>query len=125
MAHLLKPSEVVHHGTAKKRATVLQCRLIDDHTGTFRLDTLHHALDRRLTEVVTVRFHRQAIDSDHAILLLRVLKVVPVAVAVIAGLAQYLIGDEVLAGTITLHDGGHHVLGYVLVIGQQLLRILG
>ena len=125
MAHLLELIEVVHHGTAEERVAILQRRLIDNHTGTFRLDTLHHTLDRGLTEIITIRFHRQAIDSDHTLLLLYLPETVPVAVTVIAGLAQYLIRNEVLAGAVALHDGSHHVLGNVLVIGQQLLRILG
>lgn len=88
VAHLLKLGEVVHHGTAEERAAILQRRLIDDHTGAFRLDTLHHALDRGLAEVVAVRFHRQAIDTDHAILFLRAPVIIPVVVTVIAGLAH-------------------------------------
>ena len=44
---------------------------------------------------------------------------------VVAGLAQHGVGDVVLAGAVGLHDGGHHVLRHVLVVGQQLLGVLG
>ena len=41
------------------------------------------------------------------------------------GHLQYLARDEVLARAVALHDGGHHVLGHVGVVGQQLLGVLG
>lgn len=44
---------------------------------------------------------------------------------VVPGLAQHGVGDVVLAGAVGLHDGGHHVLRHVLVVGQQLLGVLG
>ena len=44
---------------------------------------------------------------------------------VIPGFLQHSIGDVVLARAVALHDGGHHVLRHVLVVGQQLLGVLG
>ena len=41
------------------------------------------------------------------------------------GHLQYLARDEVLARAVALHDGSHHVLGHVGVVGQQLLGVLG
>lgn len=51
VTHLLKLGEVVHHSTTEERAAILQCRLINDYPSPFRLDTLHHALDRGLAEL--------------------------------------------------------------------------
>ena len=36
-----------------------------------------------------------------------------------------MVGYEVLTGAVTLNDGGHHVLRNVLVVGKELLGILG
>ena len=46
-------------------------------------------------------------------------------VGVPTGFLEDLVGDEVLAGAVALDDGGHHVLGYVLIVGKELLGILG
>ena len=51
---------------------------------------------------------------------------IPLAVAiVIAGLTQHLVGNEVLTGAVALDNGGHHVLGNIGIVGQQLFGILG
>ena len=47
------------------------------------------------------------------------------AVAVVAGFLQHPVGDEILAGTVGVHDGLNQVLRHVLVVGQQLLGVLG
>ena len=39
-------------------------------------------------------------------------------IAVPAGEAEHLVGNEVLAGAVALDDGGHHVLRDVLVVSQ-------
>ena len=44
--------EVVDYFAAEEQCAVFQCRLVDYHLGTLRLDTLHDALDGRLTEIV-------------------------------------------------------------------------
>ena len=36
-----------------------------------------------------------------------------------------MIGDEVLAGAVALDDGTHHVLRHVLIVGEELLGVLG
>ena len=47
------------------------------------------------------------------------------AVAVVAGFFQHPVGDKVLAGAVGVHDGLNQVLRHVLVVGQQLLGVLG
>ena len=50
---------------------------------------------------------------------------IPLAVAiVIAGLTQHLVGNEVLTGAVALDNGGHHVLGNIGIVGQQLFGVL-
>ena len=39
--------------------------------------------------------------------------------------AEYLVGNEVLAGAVALYNGTHHVLGHILIVGQELLGVLG
>ena len=43
---------------------IFQSGFVDNHLGSLGLDTLHHTLDRTLTEVVGVAFHREAINTD-------------------------------------------------------------
>ena len=38
---------------------------------------------------------------------------------------EYLVGNEVLAGAVALYNGTHHVLGHILIVGQELLGVLG
>lgn len=54
LALLLECSEVVHHATAEEGTAVVECGFVDDDFGTFGLDAFHHALYRRLAEVVAV-----------------------------------------------------------------------
>ena len=124
MAHLLETGEIIHHGTAEERTPVFQCRLIDDHLGPFRLDTFHHALNRGLAKIVTVRFHRQTVYTHDAFSLFGAPETVPLAIIVVAGLAQHLVRNEILMGMIALHDRSHHILGNILIIGEQLLGVL-
>ncbi len=46
-------------------------------------------------------------------------------VGIVAGHLEDLVGDEVFAGAVALDDGGHHVLRHVLVVGEELLGVLG
>ena len=87
---------------------VLQGGFVDaqGHTGLFQ--TLHDTLNGRLTEVVAVGLHGQAIDA-HALWLA----------------CQDLLGNEVLPGAVGCHNGGNDVIGGVLVVGQQLMGVLG
>ena len=125
MGESLELGEVVDHARAEEGGAVLQRRLVDDHGGTLGLDALHHALDRRLTEVVTVGLHGQAVDPDNAFALGCRPESIGMRVAVPPGHLKHLVGDEVLARAVALHDGRHHALGHVGIVGEQLLGVLG
>lgn len=59
---------------------------------------------------------------DNALLFLRF----PLAGSgIIARFPQYLVGNEILTGTVALDNGGHHILGHIGIIGKQLLGIFG
>ena len=114
--------QVVYYQTSEEGGAVLERRLVDYHLRSLGFDALHDSLNRRLPEVVRIRFHGQAINSDHA----RHLGdgVVLAVGGVVAGFAEDLVGDEVFAGAVAFDDGAHHVLGHVGVVGQQLLGVL-
>ena len=81
------------------------------------LYALHDALHGARAEVVGVGLHRQAVDA-HDRLRLALVGAVPHHL-------QHLVGDEVLAGAIGIHDGLDQVLRHVFVVGKQLLGVLG
>ena len=91
--------------------------LVDHHGHALGLNALHDALDGARAEVVGVGLHRQAVHA-HDRLLLAPVDAVPHHL-------QHLVGHEVLAGAVGIHDGLDQVLGHVLVIRQQLLGVLG
>ena len=119
---ILEFFQIVDNNAAEEGAAVLKRRFIDDYLGAFGLDTLHHALDGGLAEVVAVGFHCQTIDTDDAWSL--VSGIILAVGRVITRHSQNLVGDEVLAGTVALDDGAHHVLGNVGVVGKELLGVL-
>lgn len=45
LAPLFELFQIIHHLTAEERASILQCRLVDDDDGAFGFDTFHDALD--------------------------------------------------------------------------------
>ena len=81
------------------------------------LHALHDALDGARAEVVGVGLHRQAVHAHDRLLL--------AGVDAVPHHLQHLVGDEVLAGAVGLDDGLDQVLRHVLVVGQQLLGVLG
>ena len=110
----LELGQVVDHAAAEEGSAVVEGGFIDNHRGAFGLDALHHALYRRLAEVVGVRLHRKPVNAYcHR------------DVGGPSGHFQNLIGNEVLAGAVALDYGAHHVLGNVGIVGKQLLRVLG
>ncbi|EJX04076.1 membrane protein [gut metagenome] len=46
-----------------------------------------------------------------------------VVIIVISSHVQHLVGNEILTSLVGFHDGRHHVLRHILVVGQQLLGI--
>ena len=95
----------------------LQRELVDHHGHALGLHALHDALDGARAEVVGVGLHRQAVDA-HDRFRLALVHAVPHHL-------QRLVGHEVLAGAVGIHDGVDQVLGHVPVVGQQLLGVLG
>ena len=93
----------------------VQRGLVDHHGHALGLHALHNALDGDRGEVVGVGLHRQAVDA-HDRLRLALVDAVP-------HYLQHLIGDEVLAGAVGVHDDLDQVLRHVLVIDQQLLGV--
>ena len=95
----------------------VQRGLVDHHGNALGLHALHDALDGARAEVVGVGLHRQAVDAHDRPLL--------AGVHAVPHHLQHLVGDEVLAGAVGVHDGLDKVLRHVLVVGQQLLGVLG
>ena len=95
----------------------VQRGLVDHHGHALGLHALHDALDGARAEVVGVGLHRQAVHA-HDRLLLALVHAVPHHL-------QHLVCDEVLARAVCLHDGLDQVLRHVLVVGEQLLGVLG
>ena len=95
----------------------VQCGLVDHHGHALGLHALHDALDGARAEVVGVRLHRQAVHAHDRLLL--------AGVHAVPHHLQHLVGHEVLAGAVGVHDGLDQVLGHVPVVGQQLLGVLG
>ena len=95
----------------------VQRGLVDHHGHALGLHALHDALDGARAEVVGVRLHRQAVDAHDRLLL--------AGVHAVPHHLQHLVGNEVLAGAVGLHDGLDQVLRHVFIICQQLLGVLG
>ena len=95
----------------------VQCGLVDHHGHALGLHALHDALDGARAEVVGVGLHRQAVHAHDRLLL--------AGVHAVPHHLQHLVGHEVLAGAVGVHDGLDQVLRHVPVVGQQLLGVLG
>ena len=65
LALRLKSIEVVHHSAAKECATIFESGFVDNYLCALGIDTLNHALDGGLAEVVTVTLHRKAVDTNN------------------------------------------------------------
>lgn len=116
VAASLESLQVVGHLGAEELRRV-QRGLVDHHGNALGLHALHDALDGARAEVVGVGLHRQAVHA-HDRFRLALVHAVPYHL-------QHLVGDEVLAGAVGLHDGLDQVLRHVPVVGQQLLGVLG
>lgn len=112
----LEPLKVVRHLRAVELWRV-QRGLVDQHRYALGLHALHHALDGACSEVIGVALHGQAVHAHDRFRL-------PLVHAVPHHL-EHLVGDEVLAGAVGLHDGLDEVLRHIPVVRQQLLGVLG
>lgn len=95
----------------------VQRELVHHHGHALGLHALYGALDGARTEVVGVGLRHQAADA-HDRLRLVLIEAVP-------NHLQHLVGHEVLAGAVRIHDGLDQVLRHVIVVSKKLLGILG
>ena len=123
LAALFENVQIVHHFAAEEGSAILQSRLIDDNCRALGLDTLHDALNGRLTEVVGVGLHGQAVDADDTELLVRRVILVLFPVAVVARHLEHPVCNEIFAGAVGLHDGLDEIFRHILVVGEELLGI--
>ena len=124
-ALLLEFGEIVHNAASEECAAVFEGWLVDDDTSAFGFDALHDALDRGLAEVVGVRLHRQAIHTDDGFLLERLLLFAIACIGLICvGDFEHAVRNEVLTGAVTLDDRLDQVLRDILVVREELLRVL-
>ena len=113
---------IIHHPAAEEGASIFQGGLIDDDVRPFGFDPLHDALDGALAEVVGVGLHGEPVYADGHRLFFGF--VVFAAGVVVAGGCQDPVGDEIFPGAVGLHDGFDEVLRHILIVCQELLRIL-
>ena len=118
--------KIIHHFAAKEQAAIFQSWLIDDNLGSLGLDALHNALNSTLTEVVRVGLHCEAENangrSGRSSIVSRVHIVL--SVVVIACHLQHLVSYEVFTGAVALHNGAHHVLRHICIVGKELFGVL-
>ena len=121
----LELGEVVDDAASEEGAAVFEGRLVDDDAGALRLNALHDALDRGLAEVVGVGLHRQAIHTDDGFLLEGLLLFVVACIGLICvGDFEHTVCDEVLPGAVAIDDRLDQVLRDVLVVREELFRVL-
>ena len=124
-AFFLEFVEVVDDAVSEEGTAVLEGRFVDDDASAIGLETLHDALNRGLAEVVGVCLHRQAIHTDDGFLLEGLLLFGVACIGLICvGDFEHAVCDEVLPGAVTLDDRLDQVLRDVLVVCEELLRIL-
>ena len=98
---------IPYHAAVEKRI-FFKRRFVYDDLYALCLDSLHHALNGRLTEVVAVCLHRKAVNPDDFRL---------------AG--DNLIGDKVFTRRIGVYDSRYKVLRHVRIVGAKLLCVFG
>ena len=86
VALLFKFFKVFNYFRIKKIAAAVR-RFVDDDPYALRFDALHNALNRRLTEIIAVRFHRQTVHADRLRLF-----------------CDYPIGDKIFARLVRFDD---------------------
>lgn len=123
LAQLLKLFEIIDHQTAKECGSVLERRFVDNDLCALCLDAFHHTLNAALAEIVAIALHCQAIDSDGAGFLFLCTIIILVGIVIITSLVEHTVGNEILSGSVTFHDGLNQVLRNVSIVGEQLLGV--
>ena len=116
--------EVVDDLTPEESAPILESWLVDYDFCAFCLDALHDALYAALTEVVAARLHRKTVYTYDAFLLFLGIEVPLVIVVIVPSHMQHPVRDEVLPRTVGIDYCLDQVLRDVVVVRQQLLRVL-
>ena len=92
---------------AVEEGNLLHARFVDDQLNAFSLQAFHDALNGGLPEIVGAGLHREPVNPHDL------------------GIhVQDLFGDEVLSGAVCRNDGRDDVLRNVVVVCQELFRIL-
>ena len=115
---VLECIEVMDNRASAEGRAVSEDGFIDDAIHAFAAKALDDALDGALAEIVALAFHREPVDADGRLTQVSILPYrLPQPL-------DNLLGDKVLARMIRPHDGLDEVLRYVLVVRQELLRVL-
>ena len=91
--------EVIYNNAAKEGAAILQRWFVNNNLCPLCLNALHNALNAALTEVVGVRFHRQAIYADNRLMAF-LLRIIFSVRFIAAGNLQHAVSDEVLTHSV-------------------------
>lgn len=116
VAALLEGLEVARDLGAEEVAAAVRW-LVHQHGHALCLHALHDALNRGGAEVVGPGLHGEAEHADQ--------RLCHAGVDELVHALQHLVGHEVLAGAVGLDDRLDEVLRNVLVVGQELLGVLG
>ena len=132
MQQIIVPTDAAHTplGNSSARECLSMLRRIHhvQKVGVILFAILVHRLviindNGRLTEVVGVGLHGQAVDADDTGLLVRRVILVLFPVAVVARHLEHPVCNEIFAGAVGLHDGLDEIFRHILVVGEELLGI--
>lgn len=121
----LKFIQIVHHRASKEGTAVFQARFINDNCRAFCFDSLHHSLNRALTEIIRITLHRQTVHADNALSFLTGTKIAFVVIVIISGHCQHPVGNKIFPCPIAFHNRPNQVFRHIRVVGQKLFGILG
>lgn len=99
----LKLHQVIDDLTAEESTIVWQRGFIDKYRRPFGLNSLHHSLNRRLTEVITSCFHGQPIDTDNDLLFFVCAPFIVFTIC--SGKLQHTVCNKIFPCTIGFHNG--------------------
>ena len=125
LADFLELAQVNDNPAPEEGAAIFQGGFVDDDGGSFGFDALHDTLNGGLTEVIGICFHGQSVNSDDAFFFVFGGIVTTAGIIVVSSHGKNSIGNKVFSGSVGFHNGGHHVLGNIRIVGQQLLGVLG
>lgn len=113
---ILECLKIVDHKRAEERLPIFQCRLIDNDRCAFCLNPLHDTLHRGLPEVVRIALHGQTVHPDRDWSFFISIPHCRCAIVPVC--------DKVFSGPIALYYCLNQVFWNILIVCQQLFRIL-